>query len=214
MTKSLRLGIGIGSALVLGYAGLMWWKAGEPVRVAYEVRQHMIDRQWDSLFDLAVTEEKEKNAWTRAQFKIFADDMTRHVANVDLGDKIVEFAVPVNTVPGTVLWDTANERRFHWKVPVPMKVADLPTSDLAITVVKDTDGQWHAMVGNFLRDVNHCNRTDKLAHIKSLRDALTDAKLPCYYNLIGDQVLTVASLNQVLKGEIQGQEAWERVNYR
>lgn len=192
--------------------GIRWWQNGEPVRVAFRVRTDIVQHRWDDLYELTIQEEREKNGWTKEKFAIFAEALTNHVRGADLGGKFNEIAVATPSDGNAPAWDLANERRFRWTVPLAMSVTKEDQSTYFMNIARDTDGSWKAMLGPLLRDVSRSNRKEPNEHIQCMRDALTKAGLPRYYNLIGDVQLTVASLDRVLKGEIKRSEAWEKVH--
>lgn len=199
-------------AVIATGLGVRWWLNGEPVRMALRVKSDIAQRRWDDLYSLTVQEEREKNGWTKENFTVFAEQLTKHVEGLDLEGKFNEIALETHSDGTAPTWNLASERRFRWTVPLPMSVTKEDQSTFFLNIVKDTDGSWKAMLGPLLRDVSRSNRKDPNEHIKSMRDALTAAGLPRYYNLVGDVQLTVASLDRVLKGEIKRTEAWEKVH--
>lgn len=192
--------------------GFRWWLNGEPVRLALRIKRDVAQRDWEDLYAHTVVEERDKNGWTPEKFRIFVDKMTKHVEGVDMGGKFQEIALPESSDPDAHAWDLANERRFRWTVPLPMAVTKEDQSTYFLNIVKDTNGEWKAMLGPFIRDISRSGRKDPMDHIRCMRDALTTAKLDRYYNLMGDAQITVASLDRVLKGEIKRTEAWEKVH--
>lgn len=196
------------SVAVLGYR---WYLNGIPVRIANQIRADVQLGRWDKLYDLTVVEEREKNGWTRDNFATFADHLTKHVKGHDFGGDFKEIALPQVNDPTLKLWNLSNERRFRWTVPFKMAVTGETRSWLDLTVLKDTDGEWKAMLGPFLRDISRSNRKDPNEHIRAMKDGLNAAGLTRYYNLIGDSELTVANLDRVLKGEIKRTAAWQKV---
>lgn len=201
------VGVAVLSAAALGYR---WWMNGEPVRIANEIRSDIAMHRWDDLYAFTVSEEREKNGWTREKFATFCEYLTKHVQGVSLGNDFKEIAVPQVSDPSIKVWNLENERRFRWTVPLRMAVTGEPRSQFDLNIVRDVDGEWKAMLGPFLRDISRSNRKDPIEHIKCLKEALVAAGLPRYYNLIGDSVLTVANLDRVIKGEIKRQAAWEK----
>lgn len=212
MNPRIIIAVSVAVALSATALGYRWWLNGEPVRVANQIRADINSHNWSNLYSYTIQEEREKNGWTPEKFSIFCDHLTKHVQGIDLGDNFKEIAVPHVSDPTIKLWNVANERRFRWEVPLRMAVTQQNFSQFDLNVVKDVDGEWKAMLGPFLRDVSRSNRKDPMEHIKTLKEALTAAGLPRYYNLVGDSVLTVTNLDRVIKGEIKRVAAWEKAD--
>lgn len=212
MNKRTKIALGSIAALaVIGVAGYRWWMNGEPVRIANEIRSDIEGRRWDEVFAYTVAEERDKNGWTKESFSIFAEGLTTHLKGKSFGSDFKEIALPHSHDESFSLWNLKSERRFQWTVPFRLAVNGDKVTELNLTMVRDVDGKWKAMFGPLLRDISRSGRQDPMDHIKALREALANAGLPRYYNLVGDRVITVASLDKAIRGEIARTAVWEKV---
>lgn len=195
------------ATLTSAYIANVWWAQGAPVRVAYHAIKSVQSDDWKGLYNLGLKEEIDSNGWSATDFEKFAAALSQHLTARDQQGRIVE--VSPTSSGGAPQWAVRNERHFQWVLPVPNGMAKTKDSIINVVTMRDASGEWRVMAGEMVRDLNRAKRDGVDDVIVSLHAALAEAGLKRYVDFPSGDVISVARLERVMKGELKWTEIWQ-----